>query len=406
MASDMTSEDPPVPHGPFPPSWIEESHYYIAFRLRITNPNHALVWYDPHLYPKKVTTGQRDLKGVPQTASPEPENDRTCGFCDLPLELREMVTTFLDNADILSLRATSRAMRSDIGYELNQRQVSLNQDDYIEFTRRLYTDRFARMSKAELLGDKLTADAMLLCGFCLIEHPTSAFAPEEVDKTPFIRACRGALGRFITCECEHSDLSFVQILQQLGAGTEVPNMCPHNYAHTQHQAVPTSLQPQLKRRNSGAELCVRHGFMVERTNSNLPKNSKISERELDMIEQRVSNHYDYICPHLHTSSQNLWQYGIATSPSKWQNFYTRAFEMASSMEPRFRHNRSNWGNLNRYAQCGQAACQTRFGFEHFFTHINVPPGEYNSWLEFRIWRKLGTLEDVQDPFWRAQIETP
>jgi hypothetical protein len=401
----MTSEDPPVPHGPFPPSWLDESHYYVAFRLRITKLHHASAWYDPQLYPKKDKTGQRNLEGVPQTAASE--NDRIHRFCLLPLELREMVTIYLDNADILSLRATSRAMRNDVGYELNQRQELLTQDDYIELTKRMYVDRFARMSEAEKSRGKLGANAMILCGFCLIKHRTSAFAPEEVDKTPFIRACRGALGRFVACE--HGDLSFVQILQKLGVGSELSNICPRNKAHTQQQqqqTLPISIQPQLKRLYRNGEICIRQAFMVEKAFNHRPENWKLPKSEHNLMDQRVSSRNMYICPHLRTSSQNLWQHGIATSPIEWQDFDTRAFEVMSGTMYRFRPAQTRRSERSRFARCGQVTCQTRFGFEIFVGKMVPQPGAYTCWLNFWIWRKLGSLQDNQDPLWRAQIETP
>jgi hypothetical protein len=114
----------------------------------------------------------------------------------------------LDPADLLSLRASCRFFHKATSAFGKKIDTILNQEDHSatdETAVRLHYDQYRRLASKEMVdtpGDpimEVTTVRKYLCSFCLDLHSPTFFAPNEVDKSAWVRVCIGSTAKIIRC---------------------------------------------------------------------------------------------------------------------------------------------------------------------------------------------------------------
>jgi hypothetical protein len=390
---------------------------YLIYRLHASHNRLDTSWHDHEYFRRPPRLGFRQTKQrAVKIADQNRENSK---LHRLPNELLQQIADHPDGADLMSFHSTSRRMRGGL-LPVVQHQPPITQVDRTLFMARLYISRYARMVDVQrtwpVTGRRPTT---VLCGFCLQSHPRHAFNAANLARGPYCRACRRARGIFQICP--HKTLTFLQLRSVLGYSLSV-GLCT-NVDHPptappdppppplnlqpgmpivgayvarasgirffgSHPISHEYLKPKVVRKHLGDDLRTRRGFIV----SEKLRAPRIFYKWLGAATERhircriveiLVGMDEYICPHLRTSSLELWH-----TKARIERVSHGEFALNDSFDISPKQDR--WC----FAQCGEPDCNTRIGY------ANVRPrGFYSgqSVTVFQIWRRIGPLEDVRNP---------
>jgi len=407
---------------PSKPSY--EALRYLMLRLISTGYRPDIPWRDHEYYPKppRVGTGHK----IRETNDIAVHNHNNSILHRVPVALHPLIVDNLCGLDTLNLSASCRKMRIQITPLIQIRHTPVTRADKYSFTSQSYVIRYAKMVEVELAWPLVKSrPARVLCSFCLQAHNREAFSTTSLRQGPYERACKGATGTFRICQ--HKSLTFSQLQRLVGlnlrtctghnniavlcsraghrmsipafqALQEVPPPVVPRRSRTRTfhpQAMNLSyLRPQTILGNFG-DLHTRRGVLI--SNEDWPSVTFGSEHQHEkelwtkrQILETLIGMNEYICPHLRTSSLNLWH----KKP---------VLDLAI-------HLRYHLGDANEvysadkeaFSMCGEPDCHTMFG------HSLAPI--YDGWKFqpspriFQIWRRIGQLRDVKEPKWVAQLE--
>jgi len=351
-----------------------DSLLYVARQLEWNGFRHDTSWYWSTNYPQpKKSTSTNKVE----------EANMAGDFQRIPIELVQMIAVYLDGADFISIRASCRNMRSIVYSGVDGHTPQRTLRDRAEFAARLYVDRYSKMAKAEQMAT--LPRKRLLCSFCLLTHPKSAFQATELAKTPYERQCIGT--KVVFRACKHKTFTYMELPRIRAPGTNQV-LCNHQ---DHSQGTPPSATFQ-------GGLCIRSRVHIgqfsvpgERT----PKDVPLQRRILANMEKKDC----YICPHLRSSEDQAMKLTVLD----WVvNGYYR-LTRAATYGRNFCSQKSE--------SCKNSDCAASFGLTISCAGLGHPStvsaneAVKCTW-SMEISRNVGHLRNILDPSWIAKCEQP
>lgn len=292
-------------------------------------------------------------------------DDVVSGFLLLPKELRDAVEEHLPRADVVCLRQTCRRLRDEskstaVVQSLTPRQL---------YSIRSRLDREGFHELCELEGrDEWRSH--LVCSFCLTLHDMKRFSSLQLSVSPRQRVCTASLKKYLVCGhyWTHPVVLRNALQEVLATGREQFPM--HHWIQDKDDI---ALARAIEKNNRTSEqrttllvddsgLVVQHHCHLQSRSTMLPIGWNFAAALSNPTRGILG-----ICPHLTVHSAGI-RLGIQD-------------EVANQCTQR----------------CPDEACRTSFGWFEC-------PGERAGWedLCFRVVRRFGWIEDVNDAIWRSQ----
>jgi hypothetical protein len=287
----------------------------------------------------------------------------------VPPELIDRVLNYISVADIMSLRLSSRRLRS----RTRRQEPTLH--DKNDLRARLRRDYYFKLAEAESTNVMTLSE--LLCSYCQQPHPSSAFQRNQAISSPHTRQCMGMTRIFRGCS--HISLNRVEILAVLfwsvGYGTaQNHRLCDRcNMSFFASRAL-----------NNGGN--VTYG-----------SDCILSEDHISSTVYRVALREDLerlaapVCAHMRTDDPEFLERILSSPCGSWGDNFNDNRPINDVFAD------SYVSSIMRIC-CQKERCNSMIDIDRGAGHLPGP-------VKIRIRRELGRMVDVLDPKWLIQLET-
>lgn len=343
-------------------------------------------------------------------------NLSSSALCQLPVEIiLQIAEECPDQTDVLCLANTSRLLRFYLWDMVKPGHLCKCHWAREEFTYRVYRHEFLSLAEMEeqyfadmnefpacistLDGPTEDVERLLACSYCLEKHPISLFSRNEVLKSPFHRVCIGSQGQIRVCP--HQKVTYhdlydlkMNVLDCIRADRVIiESVYPRCQCFMELEAPRTFRTDEIEGTNCkilGAP------WKIEE----LPVNQDI-QSAFEAISAKLCDQNRQLCPHMRTSDDQILE-AAKMQMSLWS--------MKTTTEDGRRISTLRWHPIKlqtKYAgtmlKCTHPHCHTQI---KWYMHARYLYGSEHGGFVIGMYIKrwIGSLADVNDPKWLAQLE--